>query len=117
MTGCDVRKFSERIGNDETLLREVADIFLEETPKLLARLQQALVARDTAALERAAHSLKGELAYFGSMAADQAREVERMGRENDLAETPGMVMRLEAEVASLMEAVRRDVRGKGAHAG
>jgi len=115
MTGCDVRKFSERIGNDETLLREVADIFLEETPKLLARLQQALVARDTAALERAAHSLKGELAYFGSMAADQAREV--MGRENDLAETPGMVMRLEAEVASLMEAVRRDVRGKGAHAG
>jgi hypothetical protein len=40
-----------------------------------------------------------------------------MGRENDLAEAPAMVMRLEAELNLLMEAVRRDVRGKGAHAG
>jgi len=74
-------------------------------------------ARDSAALERAAHSLKGELAYFGSAAADRAKELERMGRENDLAEAPGMVTRLEAELTLLMEAVRRDVRGKGAHVG
>jgi hypothetical protein len=41
----------------------------------------------------------------------------RWVREKDLAEAPATAKRLEAEVGSLMEAVRRDVRGKGAHAG
>jgi hypothetical protein len=37
-----------------------------------------------------------------------------VGREKDLAEAPAMVKCLEAEVGSLMEAVRRDVRGDSA---
>ncbi len=117
MSGWDARKFLERIGNDESLLREVTEIFLEETPKLLTRLHEAVASQAAELLERTAHSLKGELAYFGSPAADHARELERMGREHDLAEAAGLLASLEAEVASLMAAVRRDVRGESAHAG
>jgi hypothetical protein len=39
-----------------------------------------------------------------------------MGREHDLAEAAGLLASLEAEVASLMAAVRRDVLGESAHA-
>jgi HPt (histidine-containing phosphotransfer) domain-containing protein len=107
----------ERIGNDESLLREVTDIFLEQTPNLLARLHEAIASQAAEVLERTAHSLKGELAYVGSSAADHAGELERMGREHDLAEASGRLASLEAEVTSLMAAVRRDVRGDSAHAG
>ncbi len=114
--GWDARKFLERIGNDESLLREVTDIFLEETPKLLARLHEAVASQAAEMVERTAHSLKGDLAYFGSAAADHARELETMGRAHDLAEASGRLAYLEAEVASLMAAVRRDVRGESARA-
>jgi HPt (histidine-containing phosphotransfer) domain-containing protein len=95
----------------------VTDIFLEETPKLLGRLREAVASQAAEIVERTAHSLKGELAYFGSSAADHARELERMGREHDLAEAAGRIAALEAEVSSLMAAVRRDLRADGAHAG
>jgi HPt (histidine-containing phosphotransfer) domain-containing protein len=116
-SGWDAQKFLERIGNDESLLREVTEIFLEETPKLLARLRQAIATQDTVIVERTAHSLKGKLAYFGSSAAEQARELERMGREHALEEALQRFASLEAEVSALMTAVRRNVRGDSAHAG
>lgn len=116
-SGWDPRKFMERIGNDESLLREVTDIFLDQAPKLMARLREAVASQSAEVLERTAHSIKGDLAYFGSSAADHARELERMGREHDLAEADRQLALLEAEVASLMAAVRRDVRGESAHAG
>ncbi len=113
----DARKFLEEIGGDETLLREVTDIFLEEAPKLLARLRQAVEAGDTAVIERTAHSLKGELSYFGSPAAEYARELEKIGKEKNLDRAPEVLASLEQEVRSLMEAVRKDERGNSAHAG
>jgi CheY-like chemotaxis protein len=60
MGGWDARKFLERIGNDESLLREVTDIFLEQTPNLLARLLEAIGSQAAEVLERTAHSLKWE---------------------------------------------------------
>jgi len=64
MGGWDVRESLERIGNDECLLREVTDIFLEETPKLLGRLREAVTSQAAEIVERTAHSLKGELALL-----------------------------------------------------
>jgi len=117
LTGWDARRFLEKIGGDESLLREVTDIFLEETPKLIARLRQAVAAGDAAVIERTAHSLKGELSYFGSSAAEHARELERIGREKRLDRAPDVFASFEAEVRSLMDAVQKDVRGDSAHAG
>jgi two-component system, sensor histidine kinase and response regulator len=51
----------ERLGGDEDLLRELCQIFLEESPKLLRTLRQAALAGDADAVMRAAHSFKGEL--------------------------------------------------------
>jgi hypothetical protein len=34
--GWDVRKFLEKLGGDENLLREITDIFLDETPNSLS---------------------------------------------------------------------------------
>jgi HPt (histidine-containing phosphotransfer) domain-containing protein len=92
----------DRIGGDEELLRDLCRIFLEESPKLLARLQQAVEANDCDGLMRAAHSLKGECSYLGAGGASQAaRQLEEMGRNQDLSGAGNMLAVLEREVAGL----------------
>jgi len=113
----DARKFLERIGGDEQLLHEVTEIFLDETPKLLARLQEAINSGDAGLVERTAHSLKGELSYFGFDASHQARELERMGREKQLGPAAVLLAAFRDAVANLMNEVRGNVRGRGAHGG
>src|SRR6266704_4422844 len=71
-TGWDARKFLEKLGGEENLLQEITDIFLDETPKLVARLQQAIQSGNAGLVETTAHSLKGELSYFGSTCVNQA---------------------------------------------
>jgi HPt (histidine-containing phosphotransfer) domain-containing protein len=75
----------ERLGGDEDLFRELCQIFLEESPKLVQKLREAISDCDPKAVMRAAHSLKGELGYLGAAKAMQAaHELEDMGHENNL---------------------------------
>ncbi len=48
-----------RLGGDEDLLREVVQIFLEDTPRQLEAMTRALAAQDGPTLRRLAHTLKG----------------------------------------------------------
>lgn len=75
----------ERVGGDEELLREIAGLFLEDYPSLNQKIQQALASQDAHQLERAAHSLKGSVANFGSDQAYQAAfKLEQIGRSKSL---------------------------------
>ena len=76
----------ERLGGDEELLQEVAKLFLDEYPGLMSDIRQAIETSNSNQLERAAHSLKGSVANFGSDAAWQAAfALEKLGREQQLA--------------------------------
>jgi HPt (histidine-containing phosphotransfer) domain-containing protein len=97
----------KRLGGDENLLRELCEIFLEESPKMLGRLRQALTEGDAATVMHAAHSLKGEVSYLGAPAALQAaRQLEDMGRENRLAGGEKIFSSLERELAGLHFAMK-----------
>ena len=92
----------DRIGGDEQLLQELCQIFLEESPKLLQKLHQAVAAGDADGVMRAAHSLKGESSYLGAGGTSQAaRQLEEMGRGNDLSRASETLGVLEREVAGL----------------
>jgi len=92
----------DRIGGDEELLRDLCQIFLEESPKLLEKLQQAVAAGDSDGVMRAAHSLKGESSYLGAGGTSQAaRQLEEMGRNQDLSSASNVLAVLEREVAGL----------------
>ncbi len=53
-------------GDNDEFLREIAGIFLEDTPLRLAELDQSLAAGDTPKFTRAAHSIKGSSANLGA---------------------------------------------------
>ncbi len=97
----------DRLGGDEELLSQLCQIFLEESPKLLQKLQQAIADTDAEALMRAAHSLKGELGYLGAAGASQAaRELEDMGHQKNLSHAPDVFVVLQREIASLNLALK-----------
>jgi HPt (histidine-containing phosphotransfer) domain-containing protein len=98
-------------GGSEALARQAAVAFLEEAPRLLARIRQALTANDADALARAAHTLKSAVGNFPAPAAvEAAHRLEERGRRGDLrgAEADGAA--LEHALASLSAALAALVR-------
>jgi len=97
----------ERIGGDQQLLQDLCQIFLEESPKLMAKLREAIASGDCDGIMRAAHSLKGESSYLGAGGTSQAaRQLEDMGRNRDLSRADGTLAELEREIASLHDELK-----------
>jgi two-component system, sensor histidine kinase and response regulator len=98
----------DRLGEDEKLLREVIQIFIDEAPKHLDTLRSALGQGDAEALEKITHSMKGELAYLGiSEVSQKARELEELGPKHDLEQASKIFPFFEAEVSAIVAAMRR----------
>ena len=56
----------EILDGNEGLLHELIDVFLEDAPRHLGRVRQALDAADGASLYRTVHTLKGSASNFGA---------------------------------------------------
>jgi len=103
----DRTKVLERVEGDETLLRELVQIFLEESPKQLTLLQRAIETANPEQIERTAHSLKGELSYLGlPEAARKAKDLEQMGHERTLRAAVNLFPAFRAEVSGATAAMR-----------
>ena len=100
----------ERVEGDHALLSEIVQIFLDETPKKLEVLRAAISQKDSKAIERMAHSLKGELGYLGvSGVSQKARDLEEMSRINDLMRAPESFVALETELSALLDSMRSTI--------
>jgi signal transduction histidine kinase/CheY-like chemotaxis protein/HPt (histidine-containing phosphotransfer) domain-containing protein len=70
-----------RVGGDRALLAEISRLFVEDAPRHLQKIRQALDARDGESLRRAAHGLKGAAANFDAKdVVSAARALEQIGR-------------------------------------
>jgi len=91
-----------RVGGDEELLKELAQLFLEEYPRLMAELHAAHEKGDAAQVERTAHGLKGSVANFGAkQAVDAAYAIEQLGRGGRLEPVTGLLRTLDLALLSL----------------
>jgi two-component system sensor histidine kinase/response regulator len=96
-----------RLDGDEELLRELVQIFLEESPKQVAAIQQAIEEGDLEKVESTAHTIKGELGYLGLPdAANKAKDLEGMGRERRLQDTADVFPTFQEEILSVAAAMR-----------
>jgi two-component system, sensor histidine kinase and response regulator len=70
---------------DADLLRELAEIFINECPKYLSDIYEAISAGDANALQRSAHTLKGSRGNFSTKDAHApALQLETLGRAGSL---------------------------------
>jgi PAS domain S-box-containing protein len=91
-----------RVGGDVDLLKEVAELFLDDYPATLEKIKSAVAGRDATALEQHAHSLKGSVSTFGANRAfEAAYALEKQGRSGDLTGAPEGLAQLENALQAL----------------
>jgi HPt (histidine-containing phosphotransfer) domain-containing protein len=92
----------DRVGGDQELLAEVAQLFLDDYPNNLREIEEALRISDPKLLERAAHTLKGAASNFGADPVVQpALALEMAGRAGNLSQTSGDFQRLTAALQGM----------------
>ena len=96
-----------RTGGDESLLFDLMELFVEDCPRQLQRIREAMDCGDHPAIQRFAHALKGTIANFSA-----ARAVKAAGNLEEIADTQDLVaaelafVKLEQELDRLKEAFR-----------
>jgi CheY-like chemotaxis protein len=106
----DMPALMARLRGDTALLKELAELFLGEQVKIQASIDDAVARRDAAALQYAAHALKGAVGNFMAKDAFQAaQQLEEMGRDGDLSEVGQVRARVDETVAQLKLALETAV--------
>ena len=92
----------ERVDGDRELLREIGGLFLQDAPRLLADIRNAVGRADAKALEHSAHTRKGSVGNFGARVAfEAAQALEQMGRQGDFARAQESFALLDQQVTLL----------------
>jgi CheY-like chemotaxis protein/HPt (histidine-containing phosphotransfer) domain-containing protein len=96
-----------RVGGDRELLAEISRLFVDDAPQHLQKIRAAIDARDSDALRRAAHSLKGAAANFDADGVVRvARTFEQMGRDATFEDHEKLWKELHAETEQLLSVLR-----------
>ena len=91
------------VDGDRTLLAELIEIFLEDCPRRLHELEQAVTEGNANMIKQTAHSLKGMVACFSTRKAQGlADEMESLGKAGNLAKTSALLPQLLLEFACVM---------------
>ncbi len=92
----------EVVQGDQALLKEIVDAFIEECPRLLDQIHDAIQTSNCSLLQRAAHTIKGSMRYFGGQYIfDLAFELESLGRQGSLEGAPDRLQKLETALDRL----------------
>ncbi len=99
--------------DDEEFLKELAEMFINDAPEQMSEIKEAVDSRDSKALERSAHKLKGAAANFGKNATtDTAFRLETVGEKNNLDGAEEVYETLVKDVERLMNALNEFVKSK-----
>jgi len=102
-----------RLNGDRELLAELAVLYLEDEPSLIAELEAAVGRGDAEATRRAAHAIKGSVANFAAAPAQAAAlALENAGRGGELSSAPALLDTLRTELAAVRQAMSNLAAGR-----
>lgn len=98
----DWSKAIDVVQGDLGLLKDIVVTFLDEYPRMVSELRDAVSFSNAKEVQRLAHLVKGSMRYLGAKSAyDCADELERMGREARLAGAEAALDELCHEIARI----------------
>jgi PAS domain S-box-containing protein len=104
--GLDKAALLARVGGREDRLREIIQVFLDESSGLMADLEQAIASGEPSRLKMSAHSLKGAVGLFGVPGVvEAALALESLGQAGEVAGAMAAFSRLEEEMRNLNSAL------------
>ncbi len=84
------------------LFKEIVDIFLDDYPRILSEIRNAILNGDSKTLERAAHSIKGSTGNLSAIGAYKAAfKLEEIGRSCNISKAEIAYKELEKEIEQL----------------
>lgn len=106
----DLARALENVGGSKEMLTELIELFGRECPKQMADLEAAFDLGKAEAVMRAGHTLKGSVALFAAdEAAEVAKQIETMGREDKLDGFPTAWESLKMHIDDLLTALQLHV--------
>jgi CheY-like chemotaxis protein/HPt (histidine-containing phosphotransfer) domain-containing protein len=95
-----------RMDGDAKLLGDLARLFLEDYPHILAEARKALQRLDHQSLRMAAHRLRGAVSNFGATrAVFEAQKLEDLAEQKSLSGASSLLVSLEKEINRLAPAL------------
>jgi len=97
-----------RLGGDVDLLTDVVRLFLDDCPKRLAAIKNAVDLRDAELIRTTAHALKGAAGTLSATRVyEAAQTLERLGTDGRLEPAEAAWRTLSTEAANLMDTFRQ----------
>lgn len=96
------------VDGDRTLLAELAEVFVQDCPQRMQKLEQGVKGGNAESIRQAAHSLKGMVSGFGAYQAKSlAEEMELLGRGEQVTEAVNLLPSVLCEFAHVIEQLKR----------
>ncbi|HEY9646471.1 MAG TPA: PAS domain-containing protein [Chroococcidiopsis sp.] len=90
-----LQQLRDEIGQDDAILVDLIECYLDDAPTLLDSIQTALEQNDAIALKRAAHTLKSSSATLGAkLFACQCAELEKVANGNTMGEIRSLITQI-----------------------
>jgi two-component system, sensor histidine kinase and response regulator len=103
------------VDGDPELLSELAVMFIQDYPRLIEEAGDSILHDNPSGLERAAHTLKGRLAFFGIRKLHtRILDLEIMGRDGDLSRARPALDAIEIDMKFILaefESLIRELNG------
>lgn len=103
----DREEFLERLGGDYELAADVVQLFVDDCPRRVTAVREAIERQDPAQLQAEAHALKGAAGNLSAKGlADLARTLEHLAGEGNLDTALALWPQLFEEMSAVLDAVR-----------
>ena len=111
--GLDQIRALQRPGQPD-LLGKIVSLYLQESPKQLQQMRDAVAGGDDEALRQAAHTLKSSSANLGAtQLAELSKELEHRGRDRRLVGAEELLHALEAQYLQVQHALAMELERGG----
>jgi CheY-like chemotaxis protein/HPt (histidine-containing phosphotransfer) domain-containing protein len=109
----DPQQALAQVEGDEAELRFLIGMFLEEEPRSMVAIREAIARNDRAALKLTVHNLKGMISSLGGhLAAEAADQLEQLGDQDPAVPLEPALQRLSLEMDRLVAVLKNLEAGK-----
>lgn len=107
------KALNDRLDGDFDLLKELAELFFSDSPKLLDAIKDGIRNKSGEKIGKSAHTIKGAVANFSAEKAyNAALELEKIGKNNELDKIDEAYALLSGEIDNMKAALKLLIEDK-----
>jgi two-component system, sensor histidine kinase and response regulator len=103
----NIKSLSDRLDGDFGLFKELAELFISDSPRLLSLINEAIKNNNGEKIGKTSHTMKGAVANFSAdRAFNAALDLEKIGKNNEFEKVEAAYKNLSAEIDFMREALK-----------